>query len=542
MIQKKVTDFFALEGNYPDLDGEGAAARLSAAIRCKTINYFDHSRTDYTEFDKLHAHIKASYPNIMRVGTFERIGHHAVLITIPGSDASLRPCLYMSHQDVVPVVEGTEQDWTHPAFSGDIADGYIWGRGTLDIKEQVFGVLEAAEYLLARGKSFARTAYLAFGDDEETINLGALAIAEHLKAQGVTLEFVLDEGGCKIEPGTAFGAPETAIVSVQLMEKGYADLELSVHSIGGHSSRPFGGTSLARLSGVIADIPRAPFAVRLNSAMTGAFETLAPYITQEPLKTLVQDVAGNADAIVACCMGSPDLFPFVTTTIAPTMIRGGSADNILSDFLPHLVVHGGWVVDENNNPTVDTPEFKAAMQEYLDLYALGSTLDKDDIVASVTSGETALAQIWPGWYTPTADGPANYTTIPTKLTDDSAPVDAVALQGVWCIGIPDNAPHKDLALELLEYVMSPEVQLASIENNGVPCRYSCLTDSTVLETYPHLQTVCGALETGVYRPVIEEWTEFTNILGTEMDNIIQGTKTMDEALAYAQEQLEQLMA
>ena len=38
MIQKKVTDFFALEGNHPDLDGEGAAARLSAAIRCKTIN------------------------------------------------------------------------------------------------------------------------------------------------------------------------------------------------------------------------------------------------------------------------------------------------------------------------------------------------------------------------------------------------------------------------------------------------------------------------------------------------------------------------
>ena len=224
------------------------------------------------------------------------------------------------------------------------------------------------------------------------------------------------------------------------------------------------------------------------------------------------------------------------------LIRGGSADNILSDFLPHLVVHGGWVVDENNNPTVDTPEFKAAMEDYLALYNVGGTLDKDDIVASVTSGETAMAQIWPGWYTPTADGPADYTTIPTKLTDDSQPVDAVALEGVWCIGIPDNAPHKDLALELLEYVMSPEVQLASIEQNGVPCRYSCLTDPTVLETYPHLETVCGALKTGVYRPVIEEWTQFTNILGTEMDNIIQGTKTMDEALSYAQEQLEQLMA
>ena len=224
------------------------------------------------------------------------------------------------------------------------------------------------------------------------------------------------------------------------------------------------------------------------------------------------------------------------------LIRGGSADNILSDFLPHLVVHGGWVVDENNNPTVDTPEFRAAMEDYLALYNVGGTLDKDDIVASVTSGETAMAQIWPGWYTPTADGPADYITIPTKLTDDGQDMGAVALQGVWCIGIPDNAPHKDLALELLEYVMSPEVQLASIEENGVPCRFSCLTDPTVLETYPHLETVCGALETGVYRPVIEEWTQFTNILGTEMDNIIQGTKTMDEALSYAQEQLEQLMA
>ena len=224
------------------------------------------------------------------------------------------------------------------------------------------------------------------------------------------------------------------------------------------------------------------------------------------------------------------------------LIRGAAQDNILSDFLPHLVAHGGWVVDENNNPTVDTPEFKAAMEEYLALYKLGSSLDKDDIVASVTGGNTALAQIWPGWYTPPADGPADYTTIPTKLTDDSAEMDAVALQGVWCIGIPDNAPHKDLALELLEYIMSPEVQLASIEHNGVPCRYSCLTDPTVLETYPHLQTVCGALETGIYRPVIEEWTQFTNILGTEMDAIIQGTKTMDEGLAYAQEQLEALMA
>ena len=322
---RPVADYFAHEDDFPDLDGALALARLSAAIRCRTINYADHSLTDYTEFDKLHAHMKSSYPHIMRLGTFERVGHHAVLITIPGSDKTLRPCLYMSHQDVVPVVEGTEQDWTHPAFSGDVADGCIWGRGTIDIKEQVFGVLEAAEYLLAHGRTFKRTAYLAFGDDEETLNLGALAISDHLKAQGVTLEFVLDEGGCKIDSGKPYGAPDIAVATVELMEKGYADLELSVHSIGGHSSRPYGGTSLGRLSCAIADIVRAPFAVRLNEAMIGAFETLAPYITREPLKTLVQDVRGNADAIAAYCHADPALFPYVSTTVAPTMIRGGSA-------------------------------------------------------------------------------------------------------------------------------------------------------------------------------------------------------------------------
>ena len=130
------------------------------------------------------------------------------------------------------------------------------------------------------------------------------------------------------------------------------------------------------------------------------------------------------------------------------LIRGGSADNIVSDFIPHLLVHGGWVIDENNQPTVDTPEFKAAMQEYLDLYALGGTMDKDDIVAAIDGGTAALGQAWPGWYVPTADTNANYTVIPTKLNDSDTPKNT-SMYGVWCIGIPNNAPHKDLAMELL---------------------------------------------------------------------------------------------
>ena len=193
----QVFSYFENETLYPDLDVTSAVSHLSDAIRCKTVNYADHSQTDFSEFDRLQALMRQSFPAVMSHGQFELIGH-AVLITVPGTDPDLLPCLYMSHQDVVPVVAGTELDWTHDAFSGAVEDGYIWGRGTLDIKEMVFGILEAAEYLLSHGRSFRRTAYLAFGDDEETLNLGALDIAETLKSRGVRLEFVLDEGICKL--------------------------------------------------------------------------------------------------------------------------------------------------------------------------------------------------------------------------------------------------------------------------------------------------------------------------------------------------------
>lgn len=326
---KPVTAFFANENRYPDLDVKGAVEHLSAAIQCRTVNHADHSLTDFREFDRLQTVMKKCFPSVLSSGTFELIGH-SVLITIPGSDPDLLPCLYMSHQDVVPVVSGTEQDWTYDAFSGAVEEGYIWGRGTLDIKEMVFGILEAAEYLLNRGVRFRRTAYLAFGDDEETLNEGALAISETLQRRGVRLEFVLDEGGGKIEDGSPFGAPGKKISLIHMMEKGYADLELSTESIGGHSSRPWGGSSLEHLSRAVTAIADHPFPPHMPEPLITTFETLAPYITEEPLRSLVSDVRGNCDAIAEYCAGQKDTFAFVTTTIAPTMIEGGSsACNVL---------------------------------------------------------------------------------------------------------------------------------------------------------------------------------------------------------------------
>ena len=221
--------------------------------------------------------------------------------------------------------------------------------------------------------------------------------------------------------------------------------------------------------------------------------------------------------------------------------RGDNQNNLVVDFLPILLSYGGWVVDENNQPTVNSEEFVNAMNYYMELIATGEAQVKDDLVASVDSGAAAMGIAWPGWYTPTADTPADYIALNGKATPD-AEANNANVYGIWCLGIPSNSQNKELAAELLAYLMDPEVQYGTVASGGVPCRYSSLQDEEVLAQYPQYEVVCQALVSGVYRPVIAEWTEFYTTLGSEMDNIINGAKTVEEGLNDAQAALEELMA
>lgn len=220
--------------------------------------------------------------------------------------------------------------------------------------------------------------------------------------------------------------------------------------------------------------------------------------------------------------------------------RGDTQNNMVVDFLPILLSFGGWVLDDNNQPTVDTPEFKAAMNFYLELIATGEAEKKDDLIASCDTGAGTMGVGWPGWYKPTADSTADYCAITGAASDGDTNYNA-NVYGVWTIGVPANSQNKEMAVKLLSYLMDPEVQKATVPSGGVPCRYSSLQDADVLATYPQYAVVCKALEGGVYRPVIAEWTQFYTILGTEMSNIVNGVKTVDAGLADAQSQLAELM-
>ena len=315
------------EQDYLDLNSEKAVEHLSGAVRINTTSNMDASLIDYSQLDLLHQKLKEWYPAIMEKGDVQKIGY-SILIRIEGSDSSLRPALFMAHQDVVPVVKGTENDWIHGPFSGDIADGYIWGRGTLDIKNMLIAEMESVEYLLEHGKQFRRTVYLAFGQDEEVQGFGAKAIASYLKEQGIELEFLLDEGG-SLSSGDVYGT-DIGIMNVGIYEKGYADLRITAESYGGHSSNPFDGTSLGHLAKAITAIVDHPFENVLPECAKETLRTLQPYMKQEPLRTWAKDISGFENEIIGYYLSRRELNNQIHTTIAPTMITEGSqAGNVM---------------------------------------------------------------------------------------------------------------------------------------------------------------------------------------------------------------------
>lgn len=130
--------------------------------------------------------------------------------------------------------------------------------------------------------------------------------------------------------GAAWGAPGCVISDVCLSQKGYANVRLTARGKGGHSSNPFGGTSLERLCRAVTRLCDTKPAPQLTEVMRQTFKTLAPAITAEPLSSLCADVDANAGAIASLCASRRELFPFVCTTVAPNVLEGSStAANVM---------------------------------------------------------------------------------------------------------------------------------------------------------------------------------------------------------------------
>lgn len=309
------------------IDKLRAAQNLSRALQFKTISSQNPSEFKEAPFLAFHKFLAEAFPNTHSQLKKEVINRYSLLYTWKGSDESLKPVVLMAHMDVVPVSYGTESDWTHPPFSGKIADGYVWGRGSMDDKGCLLAVMEAVEALLAEGYRPRRTVYLAFGHDEEIGGgNGATYIAKTLESRNVKAEWVVDEGAA-IAIGLVPGVTQPVSL-IGIAEKGYMTLVLTAEQAGGHSSTPPPQSAVGILSSAIHNLQNDPFPANLDGPGMLIFDYVGPempfgmklmFANRWLFNPLIESELQKADSTNAS----------IRTTIAPTIFKAGTKENLL---------------------------------------------------------------------------------------------------------------------------------------------------------------------------------------------------------------------
>jgi carboxypeptidase PM20D1 len=310
-----------------DIDPDAAAQRLAAAVRFKTISYDEDAAASDAELTAFNAWLEQQYPEVYRQIPHEVISGHSLLFRWQGKDAGLPPMLLAAHLDVVPVEAGTESAWTHPPFSGDIAEGFVWGRGSLDDKNSVLGILEAAEALLHQGFAPRRTIYLAFGQDEEISGRrGAGQIAALLQQRRVRLAFVLDEGLAVLD-GFIPGLRKPAAL-IGTAEKGYATFDLGADGPGGHSSVPSLHNPLGAVARAVARISQGAMPIRLTPPLRGLLTGIAPAAAL-PLRAAFANLWLTRPLVLAQLKAAPSTRALLQTVVTPTVFNAGTKENVI---------------------------------------------------------------------------------------------------------------------------------------------------------------------------------------------------------------------
>jgi carboxypeptidase PM20D1 len=304
---------------------DAAVAKLQALVRIESVSDRDPSRVDTDAFDRLLAELRTQFPLLHDQLELTRVGSHGLLFRWPGTSSD-RPVVLMAHLDVVPVDESAP--WQHPAFSAEIVDSAVWGRGTLDDKGCVAAICEAVERLLADGHRPAQDVWLSFGCDEEVSGPTAEAAVAELVRRDVRPWLVLDEGGA-VAHG-AFPGVKRAVAAIGVAEKGTTGVELRVTGRGGHASTPARNGPTARLARAILKIDRNPMPARLPDTTVDLMRTLAPHLPR-PLRP----VLGRADRIRplltrALSVAGPEAAAMARTTFAITTLDGSPALNVIA--------------------------------------------------------------------------------------------------------------------------------------------------------------------------------------------------------------------
>lgn len=296
------------------------AAVLASMIRKETVSAVSgENNAKFKAFQELLAELFPSLFGACAETDFQ----NGFVLHWKGLDQAQLPVLFMNHHDVVEAGDG----WTHPPFSGEIADGKLWGRGTLDDKGGLWAMLQAAEELAEEGWIPRRDIWFSSSCTEETTGAGAQEIAGWFRDNGIRFEMSFDEGGMILrEP---IGGVKGTFAMVGVGEKGCADLKFIARSGGGHASTPEKNTPLVRLGKFMAAVEKSDlFPPELSPTVCEMFRRFAPHMGKlaivmkhpERLAPLLKRVIPSMSGVAAALL---------RTTVAFTMAQGSGGTNVL---------------------------------------------------------------------------------------------------------------------------------------------------------------------------------------------------------------------
>lgn len=305
-----------------NVDHDDVVSKLGELIKIATVSDLDKEKIDFSKFAEYIEKVKELYPIVFEKCEFTQTKEYALKFKLKG-ESSEKPTVLMAHYDVVPVTEG----WDHDPFLGEVVDGYLYGRGTLDTKNTMVCCLSALEKALEKGYVPKNDLYLCFGSNEEVFGNSQVKIVEEFKKEGIKPALVFDEGGGVMSK--AFPGVSKDVAFLGVVEKGMANIRLSIDGNGGHSSTPKKNGPSIRLSKALIKLEKHPMKAKYTKTLN------------EQLKKMGQNASFGLKLLLAnmwlfkglvkklFCMISSDGNALFRTTFAFTILKGGNQTNII---------------------------------------------------------------------------------------------------------------------------------------------------------------------------------------------------------------------
>lgn len=297
------------------------ARRLSRMVQFPTVSFRDEGEMDFAPFVQFQVYLEETYPNVHRVFRKEIVGRAGLLYCWKAKNPRRAPVMFTTHQDVVPA---NEPNWTYPPFSGKIADGFVWGRGSSDSKSLLLAHMETMEALIEEGFSPDFDIYLGYGYNEEVggglQGSSAKMTCELLKSRNVHLGILIDEGGFIVDGKSVGIDSKTALIYIA--EKGCATYKVYKKGISGHTAIPPEVNTVADVARAIVRIEDRPRNYRITGAFEEQLKCMAPYAGA--YQAAFAAPAENQEAVIQALKKDRLMLANMLTTVSMTMAQASA--------------------------------------------------------------------------------------------------------------------------------------------------------------------------------------------------------------------------